>query len=251
MTRTRTRQHKQAGAALPRGARLLLAFVAAGAAASAIPALAGFSPDAQDVVRFALLGLAAAIAELCVIETGRNHGFPTALVFLVAGALLLPPELVALLALVQHSPELVRRQCPWYIQAFNISNYTINGLAAYAAATLVARVPLGGDDARVALGALAACVVFVAVNHLLLATMLRLARGHSFRGSGLFGAESLSIDIALAALGLALAVFAARTPVLIPVALAPIVLVHRLLLLKAALDSSTPPFALRAQKVVS
>ena len=248
--RTQPRQASRQGC-LPTAARAYLSALALAAGAAALAALVGFSPDAQDVLLFALLGLGAAIAHRCVIETGRNHGFPTALVFLVAGALLLPPELVALLALVQHGPDVVQRRYPWYIQVFNISNYTINGLAAYAAAGLAARVPLGGEDARVALGALAACVVFVALNHLLLATMLRLARGHSFRASGLFGAESLAIDVGLAALGLALAVFAASTPVLIPVALAPIVLVHRLLALKAAMESSVRPFAVAAQRAVS
>ena len=72
---------------------------------------------------------------------------------------------------------------------------------------------------------------------MLLATMLRLARGHTFRASGLFGLESVSIDLVLAALGIALAAFSETNAVLIPVAVSPIVLVHRLLALKASMAS--------------
>ena len=59
--------------------------------------------------------------------------------------------------------------------------------------------------ARVALSGLVAAVVFVGTNHVLLATMLHLARGHSLRETGLFSAESLSTDFVLAMLGVAFA----------------------------------------------
>ena len=42
--------------------------------------------------------------------------------------------------------------------------------------------------------AFAATAVFVLLNHLLLAIMLRLARGHTFHESGLFSFESLNTD---------------------------------------------------------
>ena len=226
---------------LPRGARLYLACVALVGAVSGSAALSRFTADAGDLLAFALLGAAAAVAQLCAIETGRNHGFPTAVVFLVAGALVLPPELVALLALAQHGPELVRGHCPWYIHTFNTANYTINALAAYGTARLVAGAPLGGEDVRLAAGGLTACIAFVGLNHLLLATMLRLARGRSFRASALFSIESLSIDLVLAILGVALAAFSRSNPVLIVAAVAPVFLIHRLLSMKASLGDSAPP----------
>ena len=226
---------------LARSARAFLTGIALAATAAAVPALLGFGADSNDLLTFALLGVAAAIAHLCVIETGRNHGFPTALVFLVAGALLLPAELVALLALVQHGPELIQRRYPSYIALFNVSNYTLNLLAAHLAARGVAQIVPGGSEVQFALGGIAACAVFVALNHLLLGTMLRLARGHSLRASRLFGPESLSIDLVLAAIGLVLAVFADANPVLVPAALAPIVLVHRLLAFMASLHKAGGP----------
>lgn len=229
-------------------ARAFLAGTVLAAVACFVPAFAGFGVGRDDLLRFALLGAAAAIAHLCVIETGRNHGFPTALVFLLAGVMLLPPELVALLALAQHGPELVQRRYPWYIATFNVSNYTLNLLGAFGAARLVSSTfGLHGDD-RFALAGFAACVVFVALNHFLLAAMLRLARGHSFRTSRLFTVESLSIDLVLAALGLALAAFARTNPALVPAAILPIVAVHRLLDLMASREARRPTTALRAQE---
>ena len=49
------------------------------------------------------------------------------MVFLVA-AVLLRRELVALIAIAQHLPDLVLRRYPIYITAFNTANYTIDAL---------------------------------------------------------------------------------------------------------------------------
>ena len=65
------------------------------------------------------------------------------------------------------------------------------------------------------------------VNHLLIAPMLHLARGHSLRESGLFSFPSLSTDLVLAMLGVAMAAFWGSNPWLIPFAVAPLLLIHR------------------------
>ena len=72
-----------------------------------------------------------------------------------------------------------------------------------------------------------AAVVFVSLNHFLLATMLHFARGHSLRGTGLFSTESLSTDFVLAMLGVALAGLWDWNPFLLPMAVAPLLLIHR------------------------
>ena len=86
---------------------------------------------------FLALGLGAAIAHRGVIEIRANHGFPTSVAFLVAGALLLPPELVALLAVAQYLPDVLLSRTSRSIQAFNISNGTLNVTAAWLAARAV------------------------------------------------------------------------------------------------------------------
>ena len=67
----------------------------------------------------------------------------------------------------------------------------------------------------------------MAINHTLLAHMLRLARGMSYRATGLFNVENVSIDLVLAMLGVGVAVLWDVNPWLIPFALAPLVLIHR------------------------
>jgi diguanylate cyclase (GGDEF)-like protein/putative nucleotidyltransferase with HDIG domain len=78
-----------------------------------------------------------------------------------------------------------------------------------------------------ALAGIAAAASMVAVNHVLMAPMLHLARGHSIRESGLFSFPSLSTDLVLAMLGVAMAFFWIINPWLIPFAVAPLLLIHR------------------------
>ena len=106
--------------------------------------------------------------------------------------LLLPAGLVALMSVIQHVPEWLKMRYPWYIQTFNILNYTLNCLAAWWAAHLVlgaaTELSTGG---RWALVGTVACLVFVAANHLLLAAMMHFAERTSITKSELFTAESL------------------------------------------------------------
>ncbi len=214
---------------LPRKAAFYLVVVALATGAAAIPPLSHLGPHTRGWITFAILGACAAVAQLFVARTPRNAArYYTTIVFLIAGVLLLPPELVALLGLVQHVPEWLKMRYPWYIQTFNILNYTANCLAAWGAAHLVTTSNLGLDaNVRWALAGIAAGVVFVGTNHFLLATMLHFAQRASLRRSELFSVESLSTDLILAALGVALATFWLENPWLILVAIAPLVLIHR------------------------
>jgi len=103
-------------------------------------------------------------------------------------------------------------------------------------------LPLGPTQLRFALAGLAGCLVLVALNHLLLAGALRLARGHSFRESGLFSRASLATDLGLAALGVTLVALWRWNPYLIPAALAPLALINRSFSLLTALQQSEERF---------
>ena len=215
---------------LPRKAALYLALIAVATGLAALPAISQLSPDTHGWATFFVLGAAAAAAQLFVARTPRNAArYYTTIVFLIAAVLLLPPELVALVGVVQHVPEWLKMRYPWYIQTFNILNYTFNCLAAWGAAHLILGSPfsLGGIHARWAAAGVAASLVFVALNHVLLATMLHFAQRKSIRRSELFSTESLSTDLILATLGVALATFWRSNPWLIPLAIAPLVLIHR------------------------
>jgi diguanylate cyclase (GGDEF)-like protein/putative nucleotidyltransferase with HDIG domain len=179
---------------------------------------------------FAILGTAAAIAQLFTVRfQSKLLSFHTSIVFLLAAALLLPPELVVLIGIVQNIPEWLKERYTWFVQSFNICNFTLNVLGAWAAYHLILNSDglIASEDARSALGAGAACLVFVLSNHFLLASMLRIGRGFSFRESQLFSVESLSTDLVLATLGVALATFWTWNPWLIPVALSPLLVLHR------------------------
>ena len=218
---------KQGAGSLPAVAKAYVALVAAVAVAVSLPVLSQLQVEPSDLLVFALLCLGAAFGSLLIVSTERNHGFNTALVFIAAAVVLLPPALVALMGLAQYWPELVRRRYPWYTQVFNLANYTLNALAAWGAWQLVVQSVPGQEQVAHALGAAAACLVLVGSNHLLLACALHLGRARSFRETGLFSWKSLSTDLMLASLGVTVAGFWEWNPYLVPLTIAPFVLISR------------------------
>src|SRR5919204_4511319 len=224
--------------ALPaQGMAYLLVVLAAAVAVASHLFLRLHSGDVSgdEAATFVLLAVAAAIAQIFVVITPRNQSYHTTIVFLIPAALLLPPELLPLVALVQHGPEWLKERYPWYIQTFNIANYTLDLIAASASAHALLRASslIPDDGLRYAAASVAAAVVLVVTNHVLLALMLRLGRGHSWRTSGLFTFESLSTDFVLGALGITLTVVSQENLWLIGLALAPVLLIHRSLAVPA------------------
>jgi diguanylate cyclase (GGDEF)-like protein/putative nucleotidyltransferase with HDIG domain len=219
------------GGNLPRAARIYLAILGALTLGVSMKFYLGAPSVHHDWAKFAILAAAATLAHTFPVKSPRNAQYHTSVLFLVAGALLLPPQLVVLIPLVQTIPEWLKERTPWQIQGFNISNYTLDSLAAWGTATLLLHhTPTGfiaNANARFALAGLAASIAFVAVNHVLVAIILKLGRGHGFRETGLFGLEQVSVDVVLTILGVSLAAFWNWNPWLIFAALAPLVVVHR------------------------
>jgi PAS domain S-box-containing protein len=205
-------------------------------------ALAQGPPSTGELLTFAVLAGAAAVAQFFLVGGGSYHGLHTAIAFVIAGALLLPPELVALMALVQHLPHGLKQHYPWYIQTFNIANYTSASLAAWGVAELVSRGSGRDSELTFAMAGVAASLTWIFVNHLALATMLRLARGTSYRGSGLFSPKTIAMDFVVAALGIALAAFWRTNPWLAPAVIAPLIVSHRSLSILAKLRDSEERF---------
>jgi diguanylate cyclase (GGDEF)-like protein/putative nucleotidyltransferase with HDIG domain len=209
-------------------ATLYFWLVVAAAVATALPCLVPFDPTIHDWIVFAVLATGAAIAQLFVVVTPGNQSYHATGVFLLPAALLLPPELVAPIAFVQHVPDWLKRRLPFHIQAFNIANYTLATLAAWVVGKgILGGAAFDGRGASALVAGAAASFAFVGVNHVLLAPMLRFARGLSSRDTGLFAFENLSTDLVLAALGVGLAALYCHDVWLVPFALAPLVLVHR------------------------
>ena len=208
--------------------------VMAFAAAVSAPLLTHVTASGNQWAAFGVFASCAAVAQLFTVQTPRNHGFQTTNVFLIPAVLLLPAPLVALIALVQHIPEWLSSRKAWYVQSFNIANYTLDSLAAYAVAQGIEHSGLvGSPHARDALAGAAAALTFVLLNHVLLAVMLNLARQYSFRETELFTFDGLSTELILAGLGVGVATFWRLNPWLIPFGLAPLVLIHRSLAVEA------------------
>jgi diguanylate cyclase (GGDEF)-like protein len=213
---------------LPQRARPFLAGVLA--AALGLGALALAAPahvTTADWRALALLVAGAAVAHYFVVHTPSNQVFHVGLAFTVAGALVLPARLVVVMCVAQHLSDWAKERYPWYIQAFNIANYVLAGLAAHQAATAAG----GGITAgwQGVLAGAVACLAFVLVNHVLLARMLLLARGRTLRESGLARFESLSSDVVIALFGLTLAVLWELDPWALAVVFPPLFLIQRAL----------------------
>src|SRR5579859_4216304 len=239
--------------ALPRPAAVYFAVVAAVAAAATLPFLGRleFGTSGSSWVTFGVFAGCAAIAQLFVVKTPRNQAYYTTAAFLIPAALLLPPQLVALVGLAAHVPEWLKYRYPWYIQTFNICNYSVGAMAAWATARGLLSLTGAGDyGLRLAFTGTAAAVVFVALNHVVLAPMLHHARGHSYRETGLFEFENLASDLVLASLGVGVAGLWHYAPALIPFTLMPLFLMHRSLAVpqleeEARVDAKTGLFNAR------
>jgi diguanylate cyclase (GGDEF)-like protein/putative nucleotidyltransferase with HDIG domain len=248
-----------AAGGLPGPALIYYVIVVAAAVAAASPFLGRLSSPTHGWITFAVLSACTAVAQLFVVVTPRRGqksegtlSYHTTGVFLLPAALLLAPQLAALVAIVQHVPEWLKKRQPWYIGTFNIANYTLTILAALATNRFILQQTgvIGNHNARFAIAGLAACFVFVFVNHALLTQMFHLAKGHSYSEIGLFSVESLLPELVLAGLGVGVATFWHSNPWLIPIALAPLILIHRslsvpALQLEARVDAKTGLFNAR------
>ena len=224
---TDTGPAKRRAHSLPAPAQAYVALVVVAAAAVSLPLLLQLQVEPRELLVFALLCFGAAFGSILIVSTERNHGFNTALVFIAAAVVLLPPGLVALMGLAQYWPELVRRRYPWYTQLFNLANYTLNALAAWGAWHLVVQAVPGPEEVAHAVGVAAACLVLVGSNHLLLACALRLGRARTVRETGLFSWKSLSTELMLASLGVTVAGVWEWNPYLVALTFAPFVLISR------------------------
>ena len=182
----------------------------------------------SDLMAFGLLTFLATISQLFMVDAPNRQSYHATPAFLLAGAYLLDPVLLVPMVVMALIPEWIKYRYPWYIQTFNIATYLLNVLAAWAALHLVAPGGLSAEW-RPAAGVLVAGPVFAILNHLMVAMVLKLARGIPIRESGLFGRESIETDLALLAVGAGMATFWAVEPMLIILQVIPLVLFFRAL----------------------
>jgi diguanylate cyclase (GGDEF)-like protein/putative nucleotidyltransferase with HDIG domain len=218
---------------LSKSAKIFLGVLFALSAILLVPSLAQLSLHTEGWLIFVIFGGAAAAAQLFPVHTLKNNAFTPAIVFMLPAVFLLPPPLIALMPIVMHLPEWLRVRYPWFMQSFNIANHTIDLFAAYAVANLVLDHAPGTEEQVWAMAGVAATLVYVALNHSIVALMLRLARGMRLRETGLLSFQSLSNEMVVGLLGFALVSFWETNPWLIPIGIAPMLLIHRSLAVPA------------------
>ena len=105
-----------------------------------------------DWLLFVVLTVSAGAAQLLPVQTPTFQAYYTTTVFFVAGALLLPPQLLALMIVFAHLPEWARYRYPWYIQTFNIAKWICASLAVYfVCGAFVDRTDISSQIGRLAL----------------------------------------------------------------------------------------------------
>jgi len=172
---------------------------------------------------FVVLTVFASVAQLRSFQLNSRRVFHPAIVFVVAAALLLPPQLLLLLVVVHCIPDWLKQRYPWYIQTFNIANYSLAGAAAW----LVARsIGFNSGGVRETVAGAAAAVAFVFVNRALLVPMLQLGRGLTLRETRLLDVEDAALELVLAVTGVTLAALADINAALAVLALTPVFVIH-------------------------
>jgi diguanylate cyclase (GGDEF)-like protein len=233
---------------LPDRAKLFMAAAAVVAGAVGAAALVHGAEGARGWPTFLILAAAASITQLFAFHTIRNQVFHTTPLFFIAGAMLLQPLFALILPLVAHIGDWVKQRYAWYIQTFNILNFTLAVIAAWWAARLVEDNWLQGSTLAWPVAGASAALVYVVLNNAGFAAILFLARGHSPRS--ILTPQVIAADGALAALGIAFASFWRSEPWLIPFAVAPVFLLHQALHLpelqeEARVDAKTGLFNAR------
>jgi diguanylate cyclase (GGDEF)-like protein len=179
---------------------------------------------------FAVLTVLATLSQLYVVEGRNNQSYRTSIAFLVAALVVLGPAFIGPLVVLHYIPSWVKDRTRGLVQGFNIANTALAMIAAGAAFHAISGDDVAHEPAgRYALAGLAACAVFVVVNHVLLARMISMASNRTMRATGLFSFESLSTDLGLAALGVGVAAFWSVNGWLIFFVLGPLLIIHRAL----------------------
>jgi diguanylate cyclase (GGDEF)-like protein len=181
---------------------------------------------------FAILVPIIAAVHLVGAERQKHQGSHLSLAPIFAATLLLPPALTALAIAIAFVPETVRSRPRWYIAVFNVANFVGPALLARACYDAAG----GSGGAAWALGALAGIVAFILAQYVVLAIMLRLARGvHFFDTVRL---DCVLIDAGLVSLGAVAAALWEINQGLVALTLLPLALAYRSLAIPGLVEAT-------------
>jgi diguanylate cyclase (GGDEF)-like protein/putative nucleotidyltransferase with HDIG domain len=215
---------------LPLRGRVYISTVLGLAALAVVVAVRTESAPELDVLLLVMAATLCALGNLFEVFAPANFSFQPNLVIFLAASLLLPPWAVAVLAVVSFVPGWLVHRFPWYMVAFNVANYTLAGIAAYAIVHMSGALGSNWSPDLGSVAALAgAALAFVVINHGLIVLVVTLARGRTLRRSFDDMLTCMPIDLALALTGACFAVLWTFTPALALLAAGPMVLIYRAL----------------------
>jgi diguanylate cyclase (GGDEF)-like protein len=189
-----------------------------------------------DWLVFLLVTGLATAAQLFKSEAPAYQLYHPALIFFFTGVLSLEPGWFAGMVVITHLVEWAKEALvksrhlrAWYIQPFNIAMHVLVGFAARNVFLFVNPDGTSFTTLQAMGAAVLAALVYVLLNHLIVGQALMLARGVSWRESGILEIENLSTDFVMLSMGYVVTVLMTINPWLFLPALTPIYLVYRAL----------------------
>jgi diguanylate cyclase (GGDEF)-like protein len=185
-----------------------------------------------DWVAFCVLMPLIAVVHLVGAERQKHQGSHLSLAPIFAAVLILPPALAGIAIAVAFFTESVRARPRWYIVVFNVANFVGPALLA----RMCFDALRGTSDQQWALAALVSIGAFVLVHYLVLAAMLRLARG--VRIPETVRLDCVLIDSALVSLGALAAALWEVNEALVSLTLLPLALAYRSLAIPGLVEAT-------------
>lgn len=209
-------------------AELYPALVGVAAVAAFLPLAMLIGLNRDTWLTTLILTSGAACSQVIDTSVARHRSMHIAHVFVLAAALLLPPQLVLFVAAVQFVPRWLRRQEQPAEFLLDVVVVAVTAIAAWSAGSWRGAVSEAiGPGAAWATAGLAACLVFVLVDWLLRYGRRSLGRSETASRDDDLSLRDSAADLAVITLGVALAVLIDTNPWLAPFAVAPLALVHR------------------------
>jgi diguanylate cyclase (GGDEF)-like protein len=197
-------------------------------------ALGRFELTFQPLHLYGMIFSLVIATQLFKSEAPSHQLYHPSLIFSFAGVLLMSPGWYTLMILVAHALEWIKEAAirgqhlrSWYLQPFNISSHLISGLAAGLVYRTVNATPGDLTSLAALVGAASGGLVYVLLNHLMVGEALVLARGVTWKESGILAFENLSTDFVMLIMGFVVAILAVLNPWLVLPALTPLYLIYR------------------------
>ncbi len=174
-----------------------------------------------EPVLFATLCILGSILHILKVEGATNRSHYT-FSFLIFGFAMLNlgsgPALVVIL--LSNLAEWVWNRPPWFIQLFNMSCYVISAQVAILVYSSISPLEIP-TSWQIILAIGLGMASFTFMNHLIIGMVLWLARGESFKQSGIFDLIPLLIDLTMLAIGASMALVWNYNPYALLIFLAP------------------------------